>query len=85
MAKEAAEASEQASYDGGVQETEGGSRPEDKDKGKEVKALPKAKGPKATLKLKDATSKAKDAIPKAKEVDPQSEEADPMAPNPFVS
>nr|POF23437.1 hypothetical protein CFP56_07349 [Quercus suber] len=63
----------------------GGSRPEDKGKGKEVKPLPEAKGPAATLKLKDTALKAKDAVPKAKEADLQSKEADPKAPNPPVS
>ena len=49
---------------------QGGSRPEDKGKDKDVKPLLEVKGPKATLKLKDVTSKAKDAVPKAKEPDP---------------
>ena len=57
---------------------QGGSWPEDKGKGKEVKPLPEAKGPEATLKLKDAT-------PKAKKADPKSKEANPKAPNPPVS
>ena len=64
---------------------QGGSWPEDKGKGKEVKPLPEAKGPEATLKLKDAASKAKDATPKAKKADPKSKEANPKAPNPPVS
>nr|POE94210.1 glutamate receptor 2.3 [Quercus suber] len=55
------------------------------DKGKEVKPLPKVKGPKATLKLKDSAPKAKDAVPKVKEDDLQSKEADPKATNPLVS
>ena len=63
---------------------QGGSRLEDKGKGKEVKPLPKAKGLEATLKLKDAASKAKDVTPKAKEADPKSKEADPKATNPPV-
>jgi len=57
---------------------QGGSRLEDKDKGKETKPLPEAKGPKAA-------SKAKDAAPKAKEVDPKSKEADPKAIDPPIS
>ena len=58
---------------------QGGSRPEDKDKGKE------AKGPEVAFKPKDATPKPKDATPKAKEVDPKSKEADPKAIDPLVS
>ena len=54
-------------------------------KGKEVKPLPKAKGPEATLKLKDVTPKTKDVVPKAKDADLQSKEADPKAPNPLIS
>ena len=49
---------------------QGGSRPEDKGKDKDVKPLSKVKGPKATPKLKDAAPKAKDVVPKAKEPDP---------------
>lgn len=66
---------------------QGGSRPKDKDngKGKEVKPLSEAKGPEATLKLKDTTPKAKDAAPKAKEADPKSKKTDPKATNPLVS
>ena len=63
----------------------GGSRLENKGKGKEVKPLPEAKGPEATLKLKDAASKARDAASNAKEADPKSKEADPKANNPPVS
>ena len=48
-------------------------------------SLLEAKGPEATLKLKDATSKAKNAAPKAKKADPKSKEANPKAPNPPVS
>ena len=57
---------------------QGGSRLEDKGKGKEVKPLLEAKGPEATLKLKDAALKAKEA-------DPKSKEADPKATNPSIS
>ena len=64
---------------------QGGSRLEDKGKGKEVKPLLEAKGPEATLKLKDAASKARDAASNAKEADPKSKEADPKANNPPVS
>ena len=64
---------------------QGGSRLEDKGKGKEVKPLPKATSPEVVLKLNDAAPKAKDAAPKAKEVDPKSKEADPKATNPLVS
>ncbi|XP_030928178.1 uncharacterized protein LOC115954460 [Quercus lobata] len=62
----------------------GGSQPEDKGEGKEVKPLPKAKDPEAALKLKDATPKAKDIAPKAKEADSKSKETNP-ATVPFVS
>ena len=41
----------------------GGSRPEDKGKGKEVKPRPEAKGPEAAFKIKDVTPKAKNAAP----------------------
>ena len=54
-------------------------------KGKEVKPLPKAKGPEATLKLKDVAPKAEDAVSKAKDADSQSKEVDPKATNPLVS
>ena len=64
---------------------QGSSRPEDKGKGKEVKPLPKAKGPEATLKLKDAAPKAKDVAPKVNEPDPKSKEDDPKATDPLVS
>nr|POF04302.1 hypothetical protein CFP56_16359 [Quercus suber] len=64
---------------------QGGSRPEDKGRGKEVKPLLEAEGLKATLKLKDVVPKAKDAAPKAKEADPKSKEADPKAIVPLVS
>ena len=49
-----------------------------KGKGKEVKLLPEAKGPEATL-------KAKDVIPKAKEADPKPKGADPKVTNLPVS
>ena len=64
---------------------QGGSRLEDKGRGKEVKPLLEAKGPEATLKLKDAAPKAKDATPKAKEAKPKSKEADPKATNLSIS
>ena len=66
---------------------QGGSRLENKGKGKgkEVKPLLEAKGPEATLKLKNAAPKAKDATPKANEADPKSKEADPKATNPSIS
>ena len=47
--------------------------------------MPKAKGPEATLKLKDVAPKAEDAVSKAKDADLQSKEADPKAPNPLIS
>ena len=46
----------------------GGSRLEDKGKGKEVNLLPKAKGPEATFKPKDAAPKAKEADPKPRKL-----------------
>ena len=58
--------------------SQGGSRPEDKGKGKEVKLSPEAKSPKATLKFKDV-------VPKAKEVDPKPKEVNPKATNLPVS
>ena len=48
-----------------------GPQPEDKGKGKEVKALLEAKGKEVALNIKDANSKAKDAVAKAKATDPK--------------
>ena len=55
----------------GKEAGQGGPQPEDKGKGKEVKALPEAKGKKVAFKIKDVDSKAKDAAAKAKDADPK--------------
>lgn len=57
--------------------SQGGSRPEDKDKGKEAKPLLEAKGLEAALQPKNAAPKTKDAAPRAKEAAPKVNEADP--------
>ena len=64
---------------------QGGSLPNDKGKGKEVKPLPEAKGFETNLKLKDAIPKVKDVASKVKEADPKSKEVDPKATSPPVS
>ena len=48
-----------------------GPQPEDKGKGKEVKALLEAKDKEVALNIKDANSKAKDVATKAKVADPK--------------
>ena len=58
---------------------QGGPQPQDKGKGKEVEALPKAKGKKATLMVKDANPKAKDANSKVKDAAAKAKEADSKA------
>ena len=61
---------------------QGGSRFEDKGKGKAVKLLRKTKSLEVALKPKDAVLKAKDVAPKAKEAETRSKEADSKAIDP---